>query len=480
MVKQVNWPTGSFRIFISYAREDAAPLALRLYNDLRAAGQDAWLDTAEIGVGATWAADIEEAIENCDLMLALLSHASYISPTCRAEQARGLRKQRRIIPVLVQPDADRPLELETLNYVDLSDEARYEEAFSNLMTAITTGYLPPNATQVSGDTQPVTPYLPPREKTQPIKAINLNLKRDANGFRRYLEDLRGEPWLGERHWWTYFLFYYADVTDIVPVLQGGTLKPRSEKARHGSWDHTVRLYFRPRTPELFGCEGIRPVETRPSNHCAVPVYLLFDLEAVVSLAEVRFSEGDLMQKPKTFRTAASFREMPFDRIYHDTWFRPEERDEVLFARRAQVVVPHPLDLQHVRHIWCRSTAEYETLYHLLPDDTRRIWGDKITVRQDYHLFHSKWPYVERAALSREGALFHFNPCGGPDPEDCGPFEMRVEIQADDGQQASIDLGEMMPDEDLALDLTTLKLRGGFGLRLYLDDALAYAGRYTMG
>ena len=102
----------SYRIFISYAREDGMEVALRLRNDLSAAGHAVWLDLAEIAAGGSWARDIEEAIENCDLALMLLSHGSYISDICRGEQLRALRKNKRVIPILLQADADRPLHLE--------------------------------------------------------------------------------------------------------------------------------------------------------------------------------------------------------------------------------------------------------------------------------------------------------------------------------------------------------------------------------
>ncbi len=468
-----NWPVGSYRIFISYAREDSSVLAFRLRNDLNDAGQDAWLDTAEIGAGAAWAQDIEAAIENCDIVLTLFSHASYVSPTCRAEQSRALRKHKRIIPILVQPDADRPLELETYNYIDFADLSRYEAAFADLATAITTGYIS------TGDTAPMSPYLPPKEGTGQMKAVNINLKRDANGFRRYLNDLRGEPWLGERHWWTYFLFVYFDVQDVINILQAGHITPKASKPRHGSWDHTVRLNFRPRTPDLFGCEGVRPAATQPNNHCPLPVYLLFDMESVVTLADARFSEGDVYQNPRTFSTAASFRDLPFHRIYHDSWFRPEERDEVLNARRAQVILPHALDLSHLRHIWCRSAAEYEMLYLMLPDTVRAQWGDRITVRKDYNLFHSKWVYVEAVTLSAEGALFHFNPCGSTSAEECGTFDVRVEVNAwhGDGHTHEIEFESLTPDEDFGLDLSMFDLQRGYDIRLYLDDVLVYFGRY---
>ena len=469
-----NWPAGSYRIFISYAREDAQPLAMRLRDDLNAAGQDAWIDTAEIDAGGTWARDIEEAIEMCDIALVLLSHASYISQTCRAEQARALRKQKRIIPVLVQGDADRPLELETMNFIDFSNLVIYDAMFDELMTAITTGVI--HSSNVNKDTQPITPYLPPKESTNPFKAVTVTHKRDANGFKRYLSDLRGEPWLGERHWWTYFLFTYFDVEHVVDILQAGEIAPKTEKVRHGSWDHTVRLNFRPRTPDLFGCEGFRPEPTQPTHYIPVPVYLLFDLEAVVTLADTRFSEGDVFQTPKTFSTASAFRDLPFHRIYHDTWFRPNERDEILSARRAQVIVPHSVGLQHLRHIWCRSSAEQETLLHLLPSSFRDQWGSKITVRKDYDLFHSKWVYVEQATLSAQGAFFHFNACQSSAEDECGPFEIRAEISSATTLE-TIDLGEVMPRDNFALDLSAYDLRAGYTLRLYLDDALAYANRF---
>jgi hypothetical protein len=471
-----NWPAGSYRIFISYAREDARTLAVRLRDDLNAAGQDAWLDTAEINAGATWAQDIEQAIEMCDIALVLLSHASYISPNCRAEQARALRKHKRIIPVLVQADADRPLELETMNFIDFSNLVIYDAMFDDLMTAITTGVIHGANKE---DTQPLTPYLPPKESTNPFKPVKVTHKRDANGFKRYLADLRGEPWLGERHWWTYFLFTYFDAHAVVDMLQTGELKPKADTMRHGSWGHTVRLNFRPRTPDLFGCEGFRPESAQPLHYVSMPIYLLFDLEAVVTLNDVRFSEGDITQNPKTFSTAAAFRDLPFHRIYHDTWFRPNEREEILNARRAQVIVPHSLPLTHLRHIWCRSSAEQATLLHLLPHSYRDQWASKITVRKDYELFHSKWVYVEQAMLSAQGALFHFNPCKVKADDACGPFNIRAEITTPDADEKEIiDLGDMMSKENLALDLSEYDLSTGYSIRLYLDDDLAYANSFT--
>ncbi|TVR20630.1 MAG: DUF4433 domain-containing protein [Anaerolineaceae bacterium] len=464
-----NWPSGSYRIFISYAREDATPLALRLRLDLNDAGQDAWLDTAEIEAGATWARDIEEAIENCDIVLALLSHASYISPTCRAEQARALRKRKRIIPILVQADADRPLELETSNYVDFCDMAHYDSAFADLARMIVSGHLPPedSAAMLAAS----RPNLPPKSGGH---TPAFGLKRDANGFRRYLNDLRGEPWLGERYWWTYFAFTYFDLPQAVEILEAGALKPQSQRARDG-WEHTVRLYFRPRTPDLFGCEGVRPAAQRPANHCAVPVYLVFDMESVITLPLTRFSEGDINRRPRTFGSASAFRDLPFDRIYHDSWFSTPERDEVLSARRAQIIVPHALDLAaHLRYVWCRSAAEYQTLHHQLSPSARKRWGEYLTARDDYRLFHEQWLYVQDVTLSETGALFRFNQ--PHTAEGCGAFDIRMEIKTR-SLIHEITLDDMRIEDDLSIDFTAFGLSEGYALRLYLDDTLVYEGRH---
>jgi WD40 repeat protein len=104
------------RVFISYARKDAADLAQQLQKQIAKAGLEPWLDTSRIDGGAVWTKDIEQAIDGCDVALALLSPGSYQSDICRAEQLRALRKGKRVIPILAKPGTDIPLHLETRNY----------------------------------------------------------------------------------------------------------------------------------------------------------------------------------------------------------------------------------------------------------------------------------------------------------------------------------------------------------------------------
>jgi hypothetical protein len=108
------------RIFISYARKDGADLAQQLRDRLAKAGLEPWLDMSRIARGAVWTKDIEQAIDSCDVAIALLSPGSYQSDICRAEQLRALRKGKRVIPILTKVGTDVPLHLETKNYRDLT------------------------------------------------------------------------------------------------------------------------------------------------------------------------------------------------------------------------------------------------------------------------------------------------------------------------------------------------------------------------
>jgi hypothetical protein len=127
---------GKPSVIISYAHRDARELALRLYNNLTRRDYRTWLDLARVEAGAKWSREIEDALERYDVMIALVSRASYRSPICRAEQLRALRKNKRIIPILVQLHAERPIYLEEYQYLDFCDAQQYERSFEALLDVI--------------------------------------------------------------------------------------------------------------------------------------------------------------------------------------------------------------------------------------------------------------------------------------------------------------------------------------------------------
>src|SRR5690349_8219868 len=107
-------------IFISYSHRDCVEIASHLLSDLQSAGFAAWLDTNRLAGGSSWTSEIEEAIDGCRVVLALLSNGSFNSDVCRAEQLRALRKGKLVIPLRAAADAEVPLHLESKQYRDFS------------------------------------------------------------------------------------------------------------------------------------------------------------------------------------------------------------------------------------------------------------------------------------------------------------------------------------------------------------------------
>src|SRR5690242_1681154 len=110
------------RVFISYARKDGTPAAQGLRERLREAGCEVWLDTANIGGGASWSKEIEAALKDCDVLIAVLTPASFISEICRAEQIWALDEGKLVIPVLAVPGAPVPIHLKSRNWRRFPDQ----------------------------------------------------------------------------------------------------------------------------------------------------------------------------------------------------------------------------------------------------------------------------------------------------------------------------------------------------------------------
>lgn len=445
------------RIFISYARDDAKMLALRLRDDLRAAGLTAWMDVADIQGGDNWARTIERVIESCDVGLALCSHKSFQSTYCRAEQMRLQRKGKRIIPLLVQADAEIPLHLEHLNRLDFSQPSDYAERLRDLLSDLNVG----RAFAAMGvDDEPQTGHSPFRPSR--LRRLSVPEKRDAPAFRRALADLRREPWLGGRSWWTYFLFHYLDIEAVASVLNQGKLTAQRAGGTRRSQDETVGLHFRPRTPDMWFREGVLPGTPHPER-ITVPACLLFDLESTICLPAARFTSGDPQYVKRSSATSGALAEMPFELIYHDEAPRPAEKDEVLRSRRAQVLMPSPLTLESLQLIWCRSDAEAETLKNQLTDTARDQWRQHIVARADFALFFRRSAYVDRVLPTADGILVTFWPGEWDDPR-----RVEIHVQSSRGDVRVIELPAHDVRQPVRVSVPAGWLEDGGEVRVTLD------------
>lgn len=116
--------------FVSYSRDDSE-FALRLTQDLKAAGAQVWLDQLDILPGHPWDNAIEEALNTAPQMLLILSPASAKSDNVRNEISYALEQGKIIIPVLYQ-DCTVPLRLQRTQRIDF--RADYARGLRALMT----------------------------------------------------------------------------------------------------------------------------------------------------------------------------------------------------------------------------------------------------------------------------------------------------------------------------------------------------------
>jgi hypothetical protein len=113
------------RVFISYTREDYGA-AKRLYQDLKDAGLNPWLEHSSIPPGQRWSTEIKNIIENSRYFIALLSSNSVDK---RGSSERELKyavdqqlevpqSDAYIIPVRLDK-CEIPFHLENISFVDL-------------------------------------------------------------------------------------------------------------------------------------------------------------------------------------------------------------------------------------------------------------------------------------------------------------------------------------------------------------------------
>ena len=318
---------------------------------------------------------------------------------------------------------------------------------------------------------------------------------EISAIEGHLASLKQEPWLGSpRRWWPDYLFHCTDIRNAVRILDSGQLLSRTQAQATGQlqvdiaapdiidqtsaeWRDHVRLYFRPRTPTQFNNEGFRPMgQWSQGAHCPVPVYLLLDAKSVLSRAECLFTDGNVAADAVPMESMDQLRQVPFRLVYHDTWFDPPERATIVYHRNAEVLIPQRLDLQTVRWVFCRSPAEYETLLHLLPPGTRGRWVKRIGVQP--RLFYNRWTFVQQTEMSSRQFILRFNSASSTP----GPFAACVEVVelTDAGPIAHRwhdDRFQTKPNRPFGFKLPSRRRPRDYVVRFFLDEQLAFAGRY---
>jgi CRP-like cAMP-binding protein len=122
-------------VFVSYARDDEA-FVKRLANNLLKHQIDVWLDHYRIDPGKSWARQIGEALDRCEIMLLVLSPAAIASENVDDEWNYFLDQKKKLVSVLHQP-CKIPYRLSKLHYVDFHT-IDYEKAIARLVATLNT------------------------------------------------------------------------------------------------------------------------------------------------------------------------------------------------------------------------------------------------------------------------------------------------------------------------------------------------------
>jgi CRP-like cAMP-binding protein len=123
------------KVFLSYARSDEA-FVTRLANNLLKQHIDVWIDGYRIDPGKSWARQIGEALDQCGIMLLVLSPAGVASENVEDEWNYYLDQKKPVVSVLHQP-CKVPYRLSKLQHVSFH-ETDYDDAVARVVATLNT------------------------------------------------------------------------------------------------------------------------------------------------------------------------------------------------------------------------------------------------------------------------------------------------------------------------------------------------------
>lgn len=188
-------------------------------------------------------------------------------------------------------------------------------------------------------------------------------------------------------WWPKFAFHYTDVRNAANILSSGYLYSRISAASHGLMQNDnasrqvidmtdnnvtsmVRFYFRPLTPTQYYNEGYKHPALRYDHdenaNVPVPIFLLFDLEGILRIPGVQFSETSQAGHGSPRHSGIeAFSQLNFDYIYDNSF---ENFQATKNYRHAEIVHPDAMPIQpYIRNVLCRNNLDRVTLLNLLKE-----------------------------------------------------------------------------------------------------------------
>jgi hypothetical protein len=182
--------------FLSYARADQAT-ALRLADDLKAAGIGVWVDQYDIAPSAHWDREVHAALLRARGLLVVLSPRSADSPNVADEISVAINTGKHVIPILIEP-CTVPLRLTRVQYIDAVGD--YDDALARAVRAIRARAEGEAPRGDPAPQAPQAPFVPPPELLEAVERrlaafvgpIAKVLVQTAQATARTLPDLYAE------------------------------------------------------------------------------------------------------------------------------------------------------------------------------------------------------------------------------------------------------------------------------------------------
>jgi len=147
------------KIFVSYDRDDLN-FVQGFVQTLMSNGVDIWWDKSALQGGDHWQDDIEQAIENCEIYMVILSPNSIKSDWVQKEYTCAMDRNKHIIPVLYQA-CKVPIALIDINYIDIQG-SNYEKGINDIVKLVSTG--PQDKQQI---------LQPAHDNSAPVNPVNV-------------------------------------------------------------------------------------------------------------------------------------------------------------------------------------------------------------------------------------------------------------------------------------------------------------------
>lgn len=287
--------------------------------------------------------------------------------------------------------------------------------------------------------------------------------------------------------WIRFAYHFTDLENLLSILEQGVLKSRIDVMENTlmrndnssleviqnteSWKKQyVRLYHRPKTPTQYHNEGLRSSSTLSNlkAHCPFPVFLLFDSSGILCKDDVVFTSKSLALHSdiEYYSTPEEYAKLPFDKIFHDGGFSPDEKEDIIQHRQAEILIPNELTIDgYLKFILVRSINEKKTLLNQLTAETREKYKMLIRIDKQANIFFRYWTFIDEIVLKSESMTLMVN-VGLGQPK----FNLRVEVTNLLTNSVSVKTMENWQCEP-KLKLTFRNTLVSYSVKVFLDDKL---------